>query len=67
MAKSTAGIGPKGKAKIADVMSEWKAGTLHSGSKTGPKVLSQKQGIAIALAQARKASRAHKSGGRGGK
>lgn len=62
MAKSTAGLGPKGKAKVASVMHEWGQGKLHSGSKTGPKVLSQKQGIAIALAQARKASRA--KGGR---
>jgi hypothetical protein len=36
-------------------MHEWKAGTLHSGSKTGPVVKSQKQAIAIGLSQARKA------------
>jgi hypothetical protein len=42
------------KAKVAKVMGEWKAGTLHSGSKKGPKVTNQKQAIAIALSQARK-------------
>jgi hypothetical protein len=36
-------------------MDEWKAGTLHSGSKTGPVVKSQKQAVAIGLSQARKA------------
>jgi hypothetical protein len=36
-------------------MDEWKAGTLHSGSKTGPVVKSQKQAIAIGLSEARKA------------
>lgn len=35
-------------------MHEFKAGTLHSGSKTGPKVTSRKQAIAIGLSQARK-------------
>lgn len=30
-------------------MDEWKAGKLHSGSKTGPVVKSQKQAVAIAL------------------
>jgi hypothetical protein len=58
MAKSTAGLGPKGKAKVASVMHEWGAGELHSGSKRGPKVSSQKQAVAIALSQARKTSRA---------
>lgn len=36
-------------------MDEWKAGTLHSGSKTGKKVTSQKQAVAIGLSEARKA------------
>jgi len=36
-------------------MDEWKAGTLHSGSKTGPIVRNQKQAIAIALNEKRKA------------
>jgi hypothetical protein len=58
MAKSTAGIGPKGKAKVASVFKEWGQGDLHSGSKSGPVVKSQKQATAIALNQARKVSRA---------
>ena len=51
------GIGPVGKAKVKTVMHEWGKGTLHSGSKRGPVVTSQKQAVAIALNQARKASR----------
>lgn len=43
-----------GKAKVHKVMSEWKRGSLHSGSKHGPKVKSQKQAVAIALSEARK-------------
>ena len=39
---------------MADTMHEWKHGNLHSGSKKGPKVTSQKQAIAIGLNQARK-------------
>ena len=57
-AKSTAGIGPKGKAKVASVMHEWGQGDLHSGSKKGPVVKNQKQAVAIALSQAHKVSRA---------
>jgi Family of unknown function (DUF6496) len=57
MAKSTAGIGPKGQAKAARVFKEYGKGELHSGSKSGPTVTSHDQAIAIALAQARKASR----------
>jgi len=34
------------------VMHEFKKGTLHSGSKKGPKVKSRKQAVAIALNQA---------------
>lgn len=44
----------RGKAKIKKTMGEWKAGTLHSGSKKGPVVRSQKQAVAIALSQARR-------------
>lgn len=62
MAKSTAGIGPKGQAKIATVMHEWGKGQLHSGSKRGPVVKNQRQAVAIALNQGRQASHA----GRGG-
>lgn len=36
------------------VMEEFKAGKLHSGSKTGPKVKSKKQAVAIALSEKRK-------------
>lgn len=57
-AKSTAGLGPKGKAKVSSVMHEWGQGGLHSGSKKGPVVKSQRQAVAIALAQARKVSKA---------
>jgi len=38
-------------AKVKQVMDEWKAGTLHSGSKKGPIVRNQKQAVAIALNQ----------------
>ena len=45
----------KGAAKISKVMGEFKAGTLHSGSKKGPEVTNPKQATAIALSEARKA------------
>jgi hypothetical protein len=45
----------KGKAKIEKVMHEMKEHKLHSGSKKGPVVTNPKQGIAIALSEARKA------------
>ena len=38
-----------------EVMSKWKSGKLHSGSKRGPKVSSQKQAVAIMLSEKRKA------------
>ena len=41
--------------KIEKVMSEFKHGKLHSGSKKGPKVKSRKQAIAIAISEAKKA------------
>jgi hypothetical protein len=44
----------KAKDKIVKVMTEWKAGKLHSGSKKGPMVTSQKQAVAIALSEAGK-------------
>lgn len=44
----------KGKKKIEKVMHEMKEGKLHSGSKKGPLVTNPKQGIAIALSEARK-------------
>lgn len=43
----------KQQSKVAQVMHEWGQGELHSGSKTGPKVESQDQAVAIALSQAR--------------
>jgi len=36
------------------VMSEFKKGSLHSGSKKGPKVRSRKQAVAIMLSEKRK-------------
>ena len=42
--------------KVAKVMREYKAGTLHSG-KGGPVVKSQKQAVAIALSEARQATK----------
>jgi len=47
--------GKKAKSKVAKTMHEWGQGTLHSGSKKGPVVKNQKQAVAIALSQARKA------------
>ena len=44
----------KAQAKIGKVMKEYKAGKLHSGSKKGPMVTSQKQAVAIALSEAGK-------------
>ena len=42
------------KSKIHKVMSEFKHGELHSGSKKGPKVTSREQAIAIAMSESRK-------------
>ena len=39
-------------AKVKKVMKEFKAGTLHSGSKKGPVVKNKKQAVAIALSEA---------------
>lgn len=36
-------------------MHEFKKGSLHSGSKKGPKVTNRKQAVAIAISEARKA------------
>jgi len=43
-----------------EVMSKWKSGSLHSGSKSGPKVSSQKQAIAIMLSEKRAAKKGKK-------
>lgn len=45
----------KNTGKVYKTMHEFKHGTLHSGSKHGPKVRNRKQAIAIALSQARRA------------
>lgn len=42
----------KGKEGVREVMDEYKHGSLHSGSKKGPRVKKRKQAIAIALNQA---------------
>lgn len=42
----------RGDSKVHKVMSEYKHGTLHSGSKHGPKVKNRKQAIAIAMSEA---------------
>lgn len=42
------------KKKVKKVMKEFKEGELHSGSKKGPVVTNPKQGIAIALSEAKK-------------
>jgi hypothetical protein len=39
-------------AKMGKVMHEFKGGMLHSGSKSGPKVKSRKQAIAIGMSEA---------------
>lgn len=44
----------KAPGKVKKVMKEFKSGKLHSGSKKGPLVKSQKQAVAIALSEARK-------------
>jgi len=51
----------KGAKKVAKVMREYKAGTLHSG-KRGPVVKSRKQAVAIALSEAGMAKRKAKKG-----
>lgn len=48
------------KRKVKKVMKEWSEGELHSGSKQGPVVKNQKQAVAIALSEARRASKKRK-------
>ena len=44
-------------AKVGKVMHEYKTGTLHTGSKSGPVVKSRKQAIAIAMSEAKMAKK----------
>lgn len=50
------------KSKMQKVMGEYKRGTLHSGSKKGPKVTSRKQAVAIAMSEQRRAKSRGKRG-----
>lgn len=49
-------------AKVKKVMKEFKAGTLRSGSKSGPKVTNPKQAIAISLSESGQSKRKSKKG-----
>ena len=49
-------------AKIGKVMGEYKSGKLHSGSKKGPEVTSQRQAVAIAMSEAKMPKKKMKSG-----
>ena len=42
----------RGQKGVRQEMHKFKAGTLHSGSKTGPVVTSRKQAVAIAMSEA---------------
>lgn len=53
--KARAKSPPSGGGKVAKVLNEYAAGTLHSGSKRGPKVTSRAQAIAIGISEASKA------------
>jgi len=44
----------KGHGKVEKVLKEYKAGKLHTGSKTGSVVKTKKQAVAIALSEQRK-------------
>lgn len=55
--KEGGAVPKKGAYKIPKVMHEFKAGELHSGSKSGPVVKSREQALAIALSEARKAGK----------
>ena len=55
----------KQSAKIGKVMHEYKAGKLHSGSKSGPSVKNPKQAIAIAMSEAKMSKPMKKPSSRG--
>lgn len=42
-------LSKKGQEKVSKVMHEFGKGKLHSGSKSGPEVKSQRQALAIAI------------------
>jgi hypothetical protein len=42
------------KSKVGKVLKEFKAGTLRSGSKKGPKVKSRAQALAIGISEAKR-------------
>jgi hypothetical protein len=46
--------------KIKKVMTEFKEGKLHSGSKKGPVVTNPKQGIAIAISESKRSKKKRK-------
>ena len=48
--------------KVKKVMKEYSAGNLRSGSKTGPKVKSRRQAVAIALSEANKKGKGKRYG-----
>jgi len=48
--------------KVKKVMKEYSAGKLRSGSKTGPKVKSRPQALAIALSEANKKGKGKRYG-----
>ena len=52
--------GEKWPVPYTEVMHKWGQGTLHSGSKSGPKVKSQKQAVAIMLSEKRAAAHGKK-------
>lgn len=49
-----------------EVMSKFKRGALHSGSKKGPKVSNRKQAVAIMMSEKRQASKGKKEYQAGG-
>lgn len=52
--------------KIHKVMHEFKHGTLHSGSKSGPTVKSRAQAVAIAISEQKKQNAGGYSAKKGG-